>query len=127
MIKKISACIVCRRLISMGYESYTAKRKSPRIPAQIKERLTFAKDHQYWLNEWNSVIRSDEAYFEVFTRKSGPFVRCLKLESNEPSISFDVCKVLVVVVLAFAGRCWKVLMTYLWFILEEIMVLHISK
>ena len=49
--EKVSACTVRRRLISMGYKSYTAKRKPLRTPAQIKQRLPFAKDHQHWLNE----------------------------------------------------------------------------
>ena len=49
--EKVSVCTVRRRLISMGYKSYTAKRKPLRTPAQIKQRLPFAKDHQHWLNE----------------------------------------------------------------------------
>ena len=82
--EKVSACTIRRRLISMGYKSYTAKRKPLRTPAQIKQRVTFAKDHQHWLNEWNNVIWSDEAHFEVLNRKNGSFVRRLKSESNEP-------------------------------------------
>ena len=35
----------------MGYKSNTAKQKSWRTLAQIKQRLIFAKDHQHWLNE----------------------------------------------------------------------------
>ena len=56
------------RLISVGYKGYTDKRKSLRIPAQIKEHITFAKDHQHWLNKWNNVIWSDEAHLKVFNR-----------------------------------------------------------
>ncbi|CAM4941103.1 unnamed protein product [Rotaria socialis] len=82
--KKLCASTVRRRLISMGYKSYTAKRKPLRTPAQIKKRLTFAKDHQYWSNEWNNVIWSDEAHFEVFNRKNRTLVRRLKSENNEP-------------------------------------------
>jgi hypothetical protein len=47
----------------MDYKSYTAQRKPLRIPTQIKRRVTFAKDHQCWLNDWNNVIWSDEAHF----------------------------------------------------------------
>ena len=43
--KKVSACTVRCRLISTGYKSYTAKRKPLRTLAQIKQRLTFARDH----------------------------------------------------------------------------------
>ena len=74
--KMISACIVYRRLISLGYKSYTAKRKPLRTPAQIKQRLTLAKDDI----EWNNVIWSDEAHFEVL---NGTFILRLKSESNE--------------------------------------------
>ncbi|CAF4842595.1 unnamed protein product [Rotaria socialis] len=81
--KKLCALTVRRRLISMGYKSYTAKRKLLRTPAQIKKRLTFDKYHQYWSNEWNNVIWSGEAHFEVFNRKNRTLVRRLKLENNE--------------------------------------------
>ena len=68
----------------MGYKSYTAKRKSLRTPAPIKQRLTFSKDHQHRLSEWNNVIWSDEAHFKVLNYKNGTFVRRLKSGSNEP-------------------------------------------
>ena len=68
----------------MGYKSYTVKRKPLRKPIQIKEGLTFAKDHQHWLNEWDNVIWSDEAHSEVLNRKNSTFVRRLKSDSNEP-------------------------------------------
>ncbi|CAM4908505.1 unnamed protein product [Rotaria socialis] len=55
-----------------------------RKPAQIKQRVIFARDHQYWTTEWNNVIWSDEAHFEVLNRKNGSLVRRLKSESNEP-------------------------------------------
>lgn len=82
--KHLCASTARRCLISMGYKSYTAKRKPLRTPAKVKSRLTFAKDHQYWLDEWNYVIWSDEAHFEVLNRKNRTLVRRLKLESNEP-------------------------------------------
>lgn len=44
------------------------------------------KDHQYWFNDWNDVIWSDEAYFEVLNRKNGTFVCRLKLESNQHKV-----------------------------------------
>ena len=64
MVKEVFACIVRRRLISMGYKSYTVKRKPLRTPAQIEQRLTFGKDHQHWLNEWNNVIWSDKTHLK---------------------------------------------------------------
>ncbi|CAF2023710.1 unnamed protein product [Rotaria magnacalcarata] len=55
-----------------------------RKPAQIKQRLTFARDHQYWTTELNNVIWIDEAHFEVLSRKNGSLIRRLKSENNEP-------------------------------------------
>ncbi|CAF3471855.1 unnamed protein product [Rotaria socialis] len=82
--KKMSAPTVRRRLLSMGYKSYTTKKKPMRKPAQIKQRVIFARDHQYWTTEWNNVIWRDEAHFEVLNRKNGSLVRRLKSENNEP-------------------------------------------
>ncbi|CAF0963481.1 unnamed protein product [Rotaria magnacalcarata] len=52
----------------MGYKSYTAKRKPVRTLAQIKKRLKFAKEHQYWL---------------MLNRKNGTYIRRLKSETNQ--------------------------------------------
>ena len=49
----------------MGYKSYTVKRKPVRKPAQQKARLSFALEHEYWSQEWNNIIWSDESHFEV--------------------------------------------------------------
>ena len=45
--KKLTAPSVRRRLLSIGYKSYTVKKKPMRKPAQIKQRLAFAREHQY--------------------------------------------------------------------------------
>ncbi|CAF4645019.1 unnamed protein product [Rotaria sp. Silwood2] len=82
--KQLCASTVRRRLINMGYKSYTTKRKPLRTPDQIKQRLKFANDHKHWLKEWQNIIWSDEAHFEVLNRKNRTFVRRLKSESNEP-------------------------------------------
>ena len=68
----------------MGYKSYTAKSKPFRKPEHKKEQLSFTKEHQKWLNDWNNIIWSDEAHFEVFTHKNHTFVGRLKSESNQP-------------------------------------------
>ena len=49
--KQLSARTICRRLLGMGYKSYTAKSKSFRKPERKKQRLSFAKEHQNWLTE----------------------------------------------------------------------------
>ncbi|CAF3301290.1 unnamed protein product [Rotaria sp. Silwood2] len=68
----------------MGYKSFTVKRKPLRKPTQIKQRLKFAKEHKHWLDEWNNVMWSDEAHFEVLNRKNGTYIRRLQLEINQP-------------------------------------------
>ena len=73
--KNFCSSTVRRRLLAMDYKCYTAKRKPLRNPRQIKERLEFAKEHQQWLNEWNNIIWSDEAHFEVLNRKNHVLVR----------------------------------------------------
>jgi len=75
---------VRRRLLDMGYKSYTAKRKPLRTFDQIKQRLKFAVEYKHWLNEWKKMIWSDEAHFEVLNRKTRTLVRRLISESNEP-------------------------------------------
>jgi transposase len=82
--KQLSARTIRRRLLDLGYKSYTAKRKPYRKPAQQRKRLSFARQHQHWLKEWNNIIWSDEAHFEVLNRKNRTFVRRLKHECNEP-------------------------------------------
>jgi transposase len=84
--KKLSAPTVRHRLLNIGYKSYTAKRKPSRKPAQRKERLSFVKEHHYWFKEWNNIIWSDEAHFEVFNLKDRTYVRRLHTETNEPLI-----------------------------------------
>ncbi|CAF3399079.1 unnamed protein product [Rotaria socialis] len=80
----MSVPTVRHRLLSMCCRSYTAKKKPMRKPAQIKQRVIVARDHQYWTTEWNNVIWSDEAHFKVLNRKNGSLVHRLKSENNEP-------------------------------------------
>ncbi|CAF3005278.1 unnamed protein product [Rotaria sp. Silwood2] len=80
----LSARTVRRRLLDMGYKSYQAKKKPLRTPAHKKQRLLFAHEHQYWSHEWNNIIWSDEAHFEVLNRKNRTFVRGLPSEADQP-------------------------------------------
>ena len=82
--KQLCASTVRRRLLSMGYKTYTTKRKPLITVHQIRQRIKFAKGHQHWLNEWNNVIWSDEAHFEVLNRKNRLLVRRLISETDEP-------------------------------------------
>ena len=82
--KRLSAQTIRRRHLDMGYKSYTVKRKPVLKPAQQKARLSFALEHQYWSQEWNNIIWSDESHFEVLNSKNRVVVRRLPRESNEP-------------------------------------------
>ncbi|CAF3380963.1 unnamed protein product [Rotaria sp. Silwood2] len=82
--KRLSTPTIRRQLVDMGYSNYTAKRKPYRKPSQRRQRLSFARQHQYWVKEWNNIIWSDEAHFEVLNRKNRTFARRLQNESNEP-------------------------------------------
>ena len=80
----MNAKTVRRRLLTMGYKSYRAKMKLLRTPAHKKQRLLFAREHQYWCREWDNIIWSEEAQFEVFNRKNCTFVRHRPSEYNQP-------------------------------------------
>jgi len=82
--KHLSARTIRRRLCDMGYNSYVAKRKPLRKPAQRRQRLFFAQTHRHWSQEWNNIIWSDEAHFEVLNRKNRTFVRRLSTEKDQP-------------------------------------------
>ncbi|CAF4884106.1 unnamed protein product [Rotaria socialis] len=53
-------------------------------PVHKKQRFLFAREHQYWSQEWNNIIWSDEAHFEVLNRKNRTFVRRLRSEADKP-------------------------------------------
>ena len=82
--KHLSARTVRRRLFDAGYKSYTAKRKPLRKPEHQRKRLAFAKEHELWSKEWNNIVWSDEAHFEVLNRKNRTLVRRLQTESDAP-------------------------------------------
>ncbi|CAF4872642.1 unnamed protein product [Rotaria socialis] len=54
--KHLSARTVRRRLLDMSYKSYQAKKKPLRTFAHKKQRFLFAREHQYWSQEWNNII-----------------------------------------------------------------------
>ena len=68
----------------MGYKSYRAKKKPLRTHGHKKQRLLFAHEHQYWCYEWNNIIWSGEAHFELPNRKNCTFVRRLRSENDQP-------------------------------------------
>ena len=82
--KYLNARTVRHRLLTMSYKSYRATKRPLGTPAHKKQRLLFAREHQYWCREWNNIFWSDEALFEVFDRKNCPFVRHRRSEYDQP-------------------------------------------
>ena len=125
--KQLSAQIIrCRRFLDMRYKSYTAKSKLFRKSEHKKERLSFAKEHQNWLNEWNNINWSDEAHFEVFNRKNRTFVRRLKSNLVNYFISFQECKE-VNDMLVYGAGCQEMLVVHWSYILVKLMSLLILR
>ena len=68
----------------MGYKSYRAEKKPLRTSAHKKQRLLFAHEHQYWCREWDNIIWSEKAHFEVFNRKNCTSVRRRRSGYDQP-------------------------------------------
>ena len=54
--KHLGARAVRRRLLTVDYKSYRAKKKPLQTPAHKKQRLLFVREHQYWCRKWDNVI-----------------------------------------------------------------------
>lgn len=67
MIKKDVSVDTCKRVMKrMGYGFYTAKEKPLLTDQQKKKRRVFALARRYWtMDQWRSIIWSDESRFEV--------------------------------------------------------------
>jgi len=63
---------VIRRLGAAGFRRCIAAKKPLLRAKNIKFRLQWAKDHEHWtVDDWSHVLWSDEAGFELFTRRKG--------------------------------------------------------
>ncbi|CAF2057629.1 unnamed protein product [Rotaria magnacalcarata] len=84
--KKASTPIGDQNLLQLckKYRTKSSQMKPLRTPAHKKQRFLFAREHQYWSQEWNNIIWSDEAHFEVINRKNRTFVRRLRSEADQP-------------------------------------------
>ncbi|XP_050297970.1 uncharacterized protein LOC126737228 [Anthonomus grandis grandis] len=64
--KKFSRATCHRAAQKLGFKTHKAKEKPLLTKIQKKNRLAWAKEHKlYSSNQWNSIIWSDEARFEV--------------------------------------------------------------
>ncbi|CAM4876624.1 unnamed protein product [Rotaria socialis] len=79
-----SSQILSSELMLSNGKHLSARTKPLRTPAHKKQRFLFAREHQYWSQEQNNIIWSDEAHFEVLNRKNRTFVRRLRSEADQP-------------------------------------------
>ena len=74
-VTDISTSTVQRRLCESGLHGRIAAKK-PQLKDTNKKRLAWAKKHEQWtLDQWKSVLWSDEPKFEIFGSNRHVFVR----------------------------------------------------
>ncbi|CAJ0955790.1 unnamed protein product [Ranitomeya imitator] len=74
--RHISTTTVKRRLCAAGLHGKIAARKPLLRTGNKQERLVWAKEHKEWtLDQWKSVLWSDESKFEIFGSNHRVFVR----------------------------------------------------
>lgn len=74
--KPISVQTTKRRLREVGLNGCVAVKKPLLSKANIKKRLLFAKQHQHWtIDQWKTVLWTDEPKFEMFGSRRRQFVR----------------------------------------------------
>lgn len=79
--RHISRTTVKRRLCESGLHGRIAARKPLLRTGNKQKRLVWAKEHKEWtLNQWKSVLWSDESKFEIFGANHRVFVRRRKGE-----------------------------------------------
>lgn len=81
----VSARTVQRRLVECGLLAYRPKKK-PLLTNKMKQkRLSWAKQHVSWtMDQWNSVIFSDESKFNLYGSDGKQYVRRRKNEAFHP-------------------------------------------
>ena len=79
--RHISRTTVKRRLRESGLHGQVAARKPLLRRGNKQKRFVWAKKHKEWtLDQWKSVLWSDESKFEIFGSNHCVFVRCRKGE-----------------------------------------------
>lgn len=74
--KAISTSLVKSRLVEKGYFGRVAVRKPLLRPANRRKRLIFAQKYKNWtMDQWKSVLWTDESKFELFGNKRRQYVR----------------------------------------------------
>lgn len=76
LVKPVSTSLVKNRLNEKGYFGRVAVKKPLLRPANRQKRLLFAKTHKNWtIEQWKSVLWTDESKFELFGNKRRQNVR----------------------------------------------------
>ncbi|CAJ0954523.1 unnamed protein product [Ranitomeya imitator] len=79
--RHISTTTVKRRLCAAGLHGKIAARKPQLRTGNNQKRLVWAKEHKEWtIDQWKSVLWSDESKFEIFGSNHHVFVRHRKGE-----------------------------------------------
>lgn len=74
--KPISTSLVKYRLNEKGYFGRVAVKKPLLRPPNRRKRLLFAQNHKNWtVDQWKSVLCTDESKFELFGNKRRQYVR----------------------------------------------------
>uniref|UniRef100_A0A087XEF9 Transposase Tc1-like domain-containing protein n=1 Tax=Poecilia formosa TaxID=48698 RepID=A0A087XEF9_POEFO len=90
--RHISATTVKRRLES-GLHGRIAGRKPLLRKGNKQKRLVWAKEHKEWtLDQWKSVLWSDESKFVIFGSNHRVFVRCRKHERMDSTCQVPTVK-----------------------------------
>ena len=76
-VTDISTSTVQRRLRGSGLHGQIAAKKTLLKDTNKKKRLAWTKKHKQWtLDQWKSVLWSDDSKFEIFGSNPRVFVRC---------------------------------------------------
>lgn len=82
----ISLTTVKRRLRGKGLIGRVAAKKPLLRPQNKRKRLQFAKDHDHWtIDQWKSVLWSDESKFQLFGSNRRQYIRRQTGERQKPN------------------------------------------
>lgn len=76
LLNPVSVTLVKNRLMKNGYVGRVAVKKPLLRPVNRRKRLAFAQKHKNWtIDQWKSVLWTDESKFELFGNKRRQYVR----------------------------------------------------
>ena len=89
--------VMCRtvrsRLFSSGLRGFAAAKKPLLRDPTMCKRMPFAREHREWtIEQWNSVLWSDESSFQLFCGAKRAYVRKRLVEKYSPQCIFPTMK-----------------------------------